>query len=81
MCSQSWNKLMAISFALAAAGFLTCAAALVEVFLPTGSLVGFLARMALLGLAVAAAVSGFTWACGKCESYFEGIRQERDLWI
>ena len=72
MSSHYRNKLTAVSCAMAAAGILTCAAALLEVFIPGGSLVGFLARMALLGFAVTGIVIGYTWVCDKCESYFIG---------
>ena len=72
MCSHCWNKLIAVSSALAVAGVLACAAALLDVFIPRGSLVGFFTRMALLGFAVTGAVIGYTWVCDKCESYFNG---------
>lgn len=74
MCSHYRNKLTAVSFAMAAAGILTCAAALLDVFIPSGSFVGFLAKMALLGLAVTGVVIGYTWVCDKCENYFIGRR-------
>ena len=72
MCSHSWNKLITISFALAAGGVLACAGALLDVFIPSGSLVGFLARMLVLGFAITGVVIGFTWGCDKCESYVQG---------
>ena len=72
MCSHCWNKLIAVSLALAVAGVLMCAVALLDVFIPRGSLVGFLARMALLAIIVTGVVIGYTWACDKCESYFSG---------
>jgi len=72
MCSHSWNRLIAVSSALAAAGVLACAASLLDVFMPTGSLAGFLTRMALLGLVVTGVVIGYTWVCDKCESHFNG---------
>ena len=70
MCSHCWNKLTVVSLGLAVAGVLMCAAALLDVFIPRGSIVGFLASMALLGLIVTGVVIGYTWACDKCESYF-----------
>ena len=70
MCSHCWNKLIVVSLGLAVAGVLMCAVALLDVFLPRGSFVGFLASMALLGLIVTGVVIGYTWACDKCESYF-----------
>ena len=72
MCSHTWNKLITISFALAAGGGLACAGALLDVFMPSGSLIGFLARMLVLGVAITGVVIGFTWGCDKCESYFSG---------
>jgi len=64
--------LIAVSSALAGAGVLACAAALLDVFIPGASLAGFLTRMALLGVAVTAVVIGYTWACGKWGGYFNG---------
>ena len=61
-----------MSFTLAAAGVLMCAVALLDVFIPRGSIIGFLASMALLGLIVTGVVIGYTWVCDKCESYFSG---------
>jgi hypothetical protein len=72
MCSHSPNKLIGVSSALAAAGVVTCAAALLDVFVPKGSLAGFLTSMALLALVVTGVVIGYTWVCDKCESYFNG---------
>ena len=48
-----------------------CAVVLLDVFMPRGSVVGFLANMALLGF-VTGVVIGYTWICDKCESYFSG---------
>jgi hypothetical protein len=72
MCSHFWNKSIAISAALAAAGVLTCAAVILNAFMPRGSLLAFFASMLLLGLAVTGAAIGYLWACEKCESYFQG---------
>jgi hypothetical protein len=72
MSSQFWNKSIAISSALAAAGVLACAAAILEAVMPRGSLVAFLASTALLGLVVAGGAIGYAWVCEKCEGYFEG---------
>ena len=72
MCSHYWNKLIVVSLGLAVVGVLMCAVALLDVFIPRGSLAGFLASMALLGLIVTGVVIGYTWACDKCESYFSG---------
>ena len=72
MCSHCWNKLIVVSLGLAVVGVLMCAVALLDVFIPRGSIVGFLASMALLGLIVTGVVIGYTWICDKCESYFSG---------
>ena len=72
MCSHFWNKLMTVSSALAAAGLLACAAAILDVIMPKESLAGFLTSMALLGLVAAGVLIGYTWACDRCESYFNG---------
>ena len=72
MYSHFWNKSIAVSSALAAAGVLVCAAAILDAFMPKGSLAAFLASMALLGLVVTGVVIGYTWVCDKCESYFNG---------
>ena len=72
MCCYSWNKSIAVSSALAAAGVLTCAAAFLDTLVPKESPAAFLASMALLGLAVTGAVIGFTWACDRIESHLDG---------
>jgi hypothetical protein len=72
MCSHCWNKLIAISSALAAAGILACAGALLDAFIPRGSVLGFLTWMVMLGIIVIGTVVGYTWVCDKCESYFSG---------
>jgi len=72
MCSHCWNKLIAISSALAAAGILACAGALLDAFIPRGSVLGFLTWMAVLGSIVIGTVVSYTWVCDKCESYFNG---------
>jgi hypothetical protein len=59
-----WRKLVAASGAIAAGGLLACAAALLDLLVPTASTTAFLAMMALLGLAVAGVVAAFTWLCG-----------------
>ena len=72
MCSHCWNKLIAISSALAAAGILACAGALLDAFIPRGSVLGFLTWMVVLGIIIIGTVVGYTWVCDKCESYFNG---------
>jgi hypothetical protein len=64
--------LIAVSCALASAGVLACAVAILDVVMPRGSLLGFLAGMALLGLVVTGVVIGYTWVCDKCERYIHG---------
>ena len=72
MCSHCWNKLIAISSALAAAGILACAGALLDAFIPRGSVLGFLTWMVVLGIIIIGTVVGYTWVCDKCEGYFNG---------
>ena len=72
MCSHCWNKLIVVSLGLAVVGVLMCVMALLDVFIPRGSLVGFLTKMTLLGFAVIVAAIGYAWVCDKCESYFNG---------
>ena len=72
MCSHCWNKLIAVSVALAAAGILACAGALLDAFIPRGSVLGFLTWMVMLGIIVIGTVVGYTWVCDKCEGYFNG---------
>jgi hypothetical protein len=71
MCSYS-SKLIASIAALAAAGLLTCAAAMLDAIMPKGSPTAFLASTALVGLAVTGVAIGYIWACDKCDSYFHG---------
>jgi hypothetical protein len=68
------KKLIAVSCALAAAGILACAVAVVDTLLPRGSLVGFLTGMALLSFVVTGVVIGYTWVCDQCERYVSGGR-------
>jgi hypothetical protein len=64
------NKLIAVSCSLAVAGAMACAVAMIDASMPNGSLVGFLAGMALLGLVVTGVVIGYAWLCDQCEKYF-----------
>ena len=57
---------------MAVAGILACAVAILDVSLPRGSIVGFLTKMTLLGVAVTGILIGYTWVCDKCESYLHG---------
>jgi hypothetical protein len=57
---------------MAAAGILACAGALLDAFIPKGSVLGFLTWMVVLGIIVIGTVVGYTWVCDKCESYFNG---------
>jgi hypothetical protein len=67
-----WNKVLAISFVLAAAGILACIAALFDNLVPKGSLLAFLAAMIPLGLLIVGILIAFVWLCDKCEDYFSG---------
>jgi hypothetical protein len=71
MHGHSWNRLIAASWALAAAGILACAGALLDAFLPRGSILGVLAWIAVLALVVAGTIAGFVWGCDKCERTFD----------
>jgi hypothetical protein len=71
MFSNPWNKLIAISWALAAAGVLACIGALVNVFVPHASLLGFLFWIAVLGIAVLGIVIAYAWVCNKSHSTFD----------
>lgn len=69
MSSHSWNKLLAGSVALATAGVLTCAAVVLDAFIPKSSLAAFLTSAALLGFVVTGVLITYTWICDSCESY------------
>jgi hypothetical protein len=69
--SNAWSKLVAISWALAAAGVLACAGALLDAFMPRGSFFGVLAWLAVLGILVIGTVIGYTWITEKCEKHFD----------
>ena len=71
-----WNKVLAISFILAAAGILACIAALFDNLVPKGSLLAFLAAMIPLGVAIIGVLIAFAWFCDKCEDYFYGTKEE-----
>ena len=72
MCSHCWNRLIAGSAALAAAGVVTCAAAIVDAFMPKGSPGAFFASTTLLGLAVTGVMIGYAWVCDDHESHAPG---------
>jgi hypothetical protein len=73
MHSNSWDKkLIAASAALAAAGVLVCAAALLDALLPRQSLAGFFTYLALIGLLVTGVAVGYVWVCDKCERRGDG---------
>jgi hypothetical protein len=59
-----WTKLMALSGAVAGGGILACAAALLDLLVPTASTPAFIAMTVVLGLAIAAVVATFAWLCG-----------------
>jgi len=78
MCRRGWNKTIVVSLSLAAAGIITCIAALLESVAPKESVVSFLAVKCALGVVIIAVMVGFAWICDKCEDYFSG-RIERLL--
>jgi hypothetical protein len=78
MRSHSESKLLAISFALAAAGILACAGALLDAFIPRYSFFGCLTWMAVMGSIVIGTLVGYTWICDKCDRLFDS-RHDRLL--
>jgi hypothetical protein len=68
MRSHSWSKAIAISWALAAAGILACAGALLDAFVPRGSFAGFFTWLAVMGFIVVGTVVGYAWVCDQYES-------------
>lgn len=71
MYGHSWDKLIAISWALAAAGFVACAGALLDAFVPRNSLLGFLTWMVGLGIVAVGSAAGYAWICDRCGRSFE----------
>ena len=67
MSPQWWNRLIAASCALAAAGILACGFALLHILTPIGSMLDFLAGIVLLALVVVGVMIGYSWVCKKCE--------------
>jgi hypothetical protein len=49
-----------------------CVAALLSLLVPQGSILGFLAELAGLGVAITFVVVGYVWICEKCEDYLSG---------
>jgi hypothetical protein len=74
MTTHSDNRLLVTSLALSAAGVLACIACLLETFLPRGSLSARLSLALLAGIAVAAVMLGFAWACERLAE-----RKERNV--
>jgi hypothetical protein len=72
MNGYSWKKLIISSFALGAAGMLTCVAALLSDLVPTWSILAFIAVLIPLGLIIVGILAAFVWICDKCEDYFGG---------
>jgi len=70
MCRRGWNKTIVVSLSLAAAGVITCIAALLESVAPKESVMSFLAVKCALGVVIIAVMVGFAWICDKCEDYF-----------
>jgi hypothetical protein len=71
MHGHSWNRLIVASWAMAASGILACTGALVDVFVPKGSILGQLAWIAVLALVIAGTVTAYVWGCERCESNFD----------
>ena len=61
------NHMLPTSLALAAAGILTCVAALLDVFLPRGTFLAFVGWLAATGVAIAAVMISFAWNCEKAD--------------
>jgi hypothetical protein len=69
MESESWHKrLVTASTALAAAGILVCAAAVVDALVPQKSLAGFFVYLALIGLIVTGLAVAYVWLCNKLDT-------------
>jgi len=75
--------LIAVSCALAAAGVLACAGALLDAFIPRGSVLGFLTWMVVLGIIIIGTLVGYTGSAtsarvtsmdGSTDSLAEAIR-------
>jgi hypothetical protein len=64
--------MLVISFSVAAAGILVCAAGLLDILVPTASIWWFMLRMVALAAAIILIVSEYVWACDKCEDYLSG---------
>jgi len=71
MYRHSWNKVIVSSFALGAAGILTCISALLSVLVPTWSVLAFIAVLVPLGVAIVGVLAGFVWLCDKYEEYID----------
>ena len=69
MYSPSRNNLIATGFALAGAGVVACAGALLDAFVPRSSVLGFLTWLAVMGSVVIGTIIGYAWACDRCESH------------
>jgi hypothetical protein len=77
MSWRTWNKMLAISFLLSAAGIVTCVGALLDVLVPAGSAWDFVIWTAVLGAAIILVVGGYVWVCDKCEDYLSGYTDRR----
>ncbi len=67
MVAHFKNRLLVTSTALAAAGLLTCAAALLDAFFPQGSLAAFLGWLFTAGVAIIVIMVSFAWTCEKVD--------------
>ncbi len=71
MFSLLKNKVFMVSLSLAVAGILACTGALLDVYMPKGSVVGFFLHLFLLGSVVLGLLIGFTWVCDWRDEYLE----------
>jgi hypothetical protein len=69
---RDWNKMLVVSFSLAAAGILVCMAALMETVVPKSSPFLGAAALVALGMVGLGVVMGYVWVCDKCEAYVSG---------
>jgi hypothetical protein len=70
MFGRGWNKTIVVSLSLAAAGVITCIAALLDSVAPTESVGSFLVVKCALGAVIIVVMISFAWMCDKCENYF-----------
>jgi hypothetical protein len=72
------NRLLVTSITLAAAGLLTCAAALLDAILPWVSLAAFLGWLFAAGAAIIAIMVSFAWTCEKVDQCSRSRQRGQD---